>query len=172
MAKLFKITPAIRRLSSNAIDTMIAELGKDCLLVFDSGEAQCPNCIYDSARKASSGTYNGTGPKPFSRPPCPVCHGAGTVVPEPTTRVVRFLIDWQPKPWQFVDTTAIKVPQGMVQTKGYVEEMDSVLQAKYMVVDYQHATFINNRFRLWGEPLPQGNIVSNRYFLALWTRTA
>jgi hypothetical protein len=171
VAKLFKITPAIRRLSANAIDTMIDQLGKDCLLAFDSGDVQCPNCYYDSNRKASSGKYNGTGPKPFTRPPCPVCHGSGMITGQATSRVVRFLIDWQPKPWRYLGNTTATAPQGLVQTKGYVQDMDSVIQAKYIVIDYQNAEFINNRFKLWGEPIPQGNIVPNRYFIAFWSRT-
>lgn len=170
MAKLFKITPAIRRLSSNAIDTMIDQLGKDCLLVFDPKEIQCPNCLYDSARKASSGVYNGTGPRPFTRPPCPVCHGKGTITSESITREVRFLIDWKAKPWDYVDTTAVKTPQGLVQTKGYVEDMDSVLQCHHIIIDHTNDKFINNKFILFGEPVPQGNIVPNRYFIAFWSR--
>jgi hypothetical protein len=172
MAKLFTITAGIRRLSQNAIDTMIDQLGKDCLLVFDSQETQCPNCIYDSIRKTSAGRYNGTGPVPFTRPPCPVCHGKGLIDPTPTTKVVRFLIDWQPKPWLYVDTTGTRMPDGAIRAKGYVSEMDSVLQCKHMIVDYKNNTFENNKFVLLGEPNPSGNIVANRYFTSLWARQA
>lgn len=170
MARLFTITPAIRRLSMNAIDTMIDQLGKDCLLVFEAGESKCPNCNYDAARGASGGVYNGTGPRPFARPPCPVCRGAGVVVAQPVTKVIRCLIDWQPKTYQLFDSTGARAPQGLLSTKGYVSVMDSVIQCHHMIVDYLHADFENNRFTLWGEPTPSGNIVANRYFTAMWTR--
>lgn len=170
MAKLFRITPAIRRLSQNAIDTMISELGKDCLLAFDSPQTECPNCHFDTVTRQSNGVYNGTGPRPFTRPPCPVCRGKGLVGGGESFEVVRFLIDWQPKTWFLVDATGTKVPQGAIQAKGYVTDMPLVLRAKYLVVDYLHAKYESNRFILWGEPTPQGNIVANRYMTTFWTR--
>jgi hypothetical protein len=100
-----------------------------------------------------------------------VCRGRGLVDGQGVTRVARFLIDWRPKYWQFIDTTGIKVPQGVVQTKGFISDMPDVIQAKHIIIDYQHAEFVKAKFYLWGEPIPQGNIVPNRYFIAFWSRS-
>lgn len=171
MAKLFRITPAIRRLSANAIDTMIDELGKMCLLAYDVPGTECPNCYFDPNTKLSNGVYRNGGPRSFTRPPCPVCRGKGMVGGGEAYREVKFLIDWQPKPWLYVDTTQARVPQGMVQIKGYVKDMGLVKQAKYIIIDHVNANYQNNRFMIWGEPIPQGNIVPNRYFIAFWMRS-
>ena len=171
MGKLFKITPSIRRLSANAIDTMIAELGKLCLLAYPTPVAACPNCHFDSASGLSNGVYNGTGPRSFLRPPCPVCRGKGVVGGNDAFNEVKFLIDGQPKPWNFIDTSGIKVPQGMLQVKGFVVDMPKVIQSTYMVVDHNNANYENNKFYLWGEPIPSGNIVANRYFIAFFSRS-
>jgi hypothetical protein len=171
MAKLFTITPAIRRLARDANDTMIEQLGKECLLAFEPTALPCPNCHYDPILKASTGIYNGTGSAPFTHPPCPVCKGAGILKPTGDLFTENlFLIDWQPKPWLFVDTTQIKIPQGIVQTKGFITDMAEVLEAKYIIIDHLNTNFRDNRFVLWGEPIPQGNIVPGRYFIAFWTR--
>src|SRR5688572_31156548 len=113
MAKLFRITPAIRRLSANAIDTMIDELGKLCLLAYETPPTECPNCYFDPTSRASAGTYRPEGPRPFNRPPCPVCRGRGLIGGGEAFKEVKFLIDWQPKPWNFVDTTGVRAPQGL-----------------------------------------------------------
>ncbi len=171
MAKLFTITPAIRRLARDANDTMIEQLGKLCLLAFEPLPSDCPNCHYDPIAKASSGIYNGTGPVPFTTLPCPVCRGAGIVKPSGDLfEEVNFLIDWQPKPWQYVDTTQVRAPQGIVRTKGFVTDMAKVIQAKYIVIDHNNADLRDNRFVLWGDPIPQGNIDPSRYVIAFWTR--
>lgn len=169
MADLFKITPAIRNLAQGAIDSMIDQLGKTCRLVFESPQTACPNCFFDVRTRRSSGVYNNTGPQPFTRPPCPVCHGTGMIGAAETYQDVKFLIDRNPKPWQFVDID-VTLPQGLLQTKGYIVDLPKVLQAKYLIVDPDNSKYETNRYRLWGEPMPSGNIVANRYMVCLWVR--
>lgn len=169
MADLFVIDDSIRQLTFDAVSTMIHQLGKDCNLVFDSLENQCPNCFYDSVNDKSSGVYNGTGPVVFTRPPCPVCRGKGTVVSTPVEQTVKFLIDWQPRTWQFSQPN-VTMPQGLMQTKGFIEDLPLVIQAKYLIVDPTHALYENNRFIKWGEPVPTGNISPNKFFTCLWQR--
>lgn len=171
MPKLFRITPAIRRLAANAIDTMIGELGKDCLLFLPPEKRKCPNCYFDSIQGKSSGKYNGDGPKPFTRPPCPVCRGSGF---DPdvmvNTVVVRFLIEWNPKSFLTIQP-GIQFPQGTVQTKGFVTDLPLVMQSEKIIIDYHNAKFSSHEFVKKGEPIIQGNIVPSRYFVAFWERS-
>lgn len=157
----------------NGIDTLIRQLGKQCKLIYEGEQSQCPNCNFDSTFNRSTNIYNGVGPKPFNRGRCPVCHGTGYLPGGGiTSEVVTFLIDWQPKPWQWEDprNTEIRYPAGLVQTKGFVVDLPKVLQAKYIIVDYLNAVFENNRFVRWNEPVLQGNIVKSKYFIAFWQR--
>lgn len=171
MAKLFRITPAIRRLAANAIDTMIEELGKNCLLFLPPDPEKCPNCHFDSIQGKSSGKYNGTGPRPFTRPPCPVCRGTGL---DPDVRektaVVKFLVEWNQKAFVTIQP-GIQLPQGVVQTKGFISDMPLVIQSTKIIIDYENAKFSSHEFVKRGEPIPQGNIVPSRYFVAFWERS-
>lgn len=169
MADLFTIGPDIRGLARDAVDTMINQLGKDCKLIFDPIQQQCPNCYFDDVNQKSSGVYNTTGPIPFTKPPCPVCRGKGVITTDPISKVKRLLIDWQPKPWQFLPTGVV-VPQGLVQTKGFVTDLPDVLECKHIIIDYENAIYQNHRFVKWGEPIPTGNIVPNRYIICFWQR--
>lgn len=172
MADLFELDAETLATVENGIDSLIHQLGKDCKLIFEGDKQVCNNCIFDSANNRSSNKYNGVGPTPFTTGKCPVCKGAGFLPGTQTTvDYAKFLIDWQPKPWNFVDPNAgIKVPQGLVQTKGFVADLPKVLQAKYLVVDYTNATLIQNKFVRWGEPVLQGNIVKSKYFICFWQR--
>lgn len=169
MPDLFIIDEDIRTLTFDAISTMIHQLGKDCKLIFDPITTQCPNCIFDSVNNTSSGVYNGTGPVSFTRPPCPVCRGVGTIVEDAVEQTVRFLIDWQPKPWLYLPAGTV-VPEGLVQTKGFIEVLPLVIQSNEIIIDPAHALYQNNRFMKWGEPVPTGNIKQNSFFIAFWQR--
>lgn len=169
---LFELDDETLATVENGIDTLINQLGKDCQIIYEPQKQVCPNCIFDPNANRSTNVYNGVGPKPFQSGKCPVCKGVGFLPGSGVmTDVVRFLIDWQPKPWNFVDPNLnVKVPQGLVQTKGFVADMPKVMQAKYIIIDYKNTGLTNNRFILWGEPTIQGNIVKSRYFVARWQR--
>lgn len=170
MSDLFQLDAETLATVENGIDSLIHQLGKQCQIIYESDRQICPNCIFDSNNKRSTNKYNGVGPKPFQTGRCPVCKGSGYLPGQQSTfEVVQLLIDWQPKPWLFVDPN-VTVPQGMVSTKGFIADMPKVLQAKYIIIDYQNANYTSNRFVRWGEPVAQGNIVKSKYFLCFWQR--
>lgn len=64
-----------------------------------------------------------------------------------------------------------KMSQGdLVMAKGFIADMPKVIQAKYIILDYQNAKYENNRFAIWGEPVVQGNIIQTKYFNAFFVR--
>ena len=170
MADLFELDAETLATVENGIDSLIHQLGKDCKIIYESARTVCNNCIYDSINHRSTNQYNTVGPKPFTSGKCPVCRGTGYLPGnETTSEVVQLLVDWQPKPWHFVDPNIV-VPQGLVSTKGFVADMPKVMQAKYIIIDYTNATFNSHKFVRWGEVVLQGNIVKSKYFLAFWQR--
>jgi len=81
------------KLYKTYLTQLIKDLGQTIILYFPQVDSQCPNCIYDTVHKCSSGRYNSTGPKPFTRGICPVCKGAGTLnttITKQVTAIVRF----------------------------------------------------------------------------------
>ena len=45
MAKLFSLSTDVKTIAQNAIDDLIDQLGKDCLLQFPPIQEYCVNCI-------------------------------------------------------------------------------------------------------------------------------
>jgi len=173
VADLFELDADTLQTVEDGIGTLIHQLGKWCQLVYESGNTVCNNCQFDPVTQRSSGIYNGVGPRPFRGGRCPVCKGSGFLPGTGTTvETVQLLMDWQPKPWQFFNPqdTQVRIPQGMVSTKGFAADLPRILQAKYLIVDYLNAEFQNNRFVRWGEPFLTGNIVKSKFFLCFWTR--
>lgn len=174
MADLFELDPQTLATVELGIDSLIHQLGKWCKLIYVFDQVQCNNCLFDSVARKSSGRYNGVGPKPFQGGRCPVCHGSGYIPGEgPQEELIQLLIDWQPKPWLFMGlpySNMEKIPQGMVQTKGFAADMPKLMQAKYLIVDYANALFTSNRFVLWGQPVLTGNILKSKYVVSFWQR--
>jgi hypothetical protein len=173
MADLFQLDPQTLATVENGIDSLIHQLGKQCMLVFDGQPAVCNNCIFDPNTGRSSNVYNGVGPKPFGGGKCPVCHGTGFLPGTQTTQQpVQLLIDWQPKLWQFfnMNDTTLRIPQGLVHSKGFAADLPKVVQAKFVIIDYLNPSYNSSRYRLWGEASLTGNIVKSKYFIAFWER--
>ncbi len=166
MADLFEITDDIREIGESAISSLINQLGKVCLVVFDSeAREQCPNCFFDTDHQRSSGQYNGTGARTFTfGTKCPVCKGTGyNPGTETTTAEVKLLVDWQPKiPKDIIAN--IQTPKALVLAKGFIADMPTVVQAKFVIIDHARAIYGNNRFILFGEPVVQGNIIQGKFF--------
>lgn len=181
MADLFTITQDIKNIGEQAINALINQLGRDCKVVYESQLSEvCSNCFFDSLNQRSTNKYNGTGPRPFTSGKCPVCRGSGFLAgTSNSTDTLKLLIDWQPKQWTIMNTATVqgvtpergKMSQGdLVMAKGFIADMPKVIQAKYIILDYQNAKYENNRFAIWGEPVVQGNIIQTKYFNAFFVR--
>lgn len=165
---LFQITSdtEITGLVRDGIDTMIEELGRPCKIYIEGIKQQCPNCNFDQIQGRSSGIYNGTGPKPFSSPPCPVCKGTGY---DPTTNyqtvIKTFSIKRNLKQQELVAAGITDIPQDVIRIKGYVSDVPPLLQMKYMIIDYLNTDFIEEKCVKLSNPSPTGSIVPGRYFI-------
>lgn len=170
MAKIFTITPQIRKIAADAIDDLIDQLGKDCLLQYDALKIDCPNCIYDISTNRSTNKYQIGGPRPFPTGTlCPVCKGVGTLN-STHTDTVRMLCQWNPRKFNILPGN-LEVPNSWVQTKGYMTDLPKIMQSKKMIIELPITPYIRATFNLWGDPIDAGNIIQGRYFIALWKQS-
>jgi hypothetical protein len=162
---IFTLDDATLSLIASGFDTMIDVLGKPCKLVLDGDRLPCPNCVFDSAAERSSGLYNGTGPRAFASPPCPVCKGTGY---DPATaervEVRTFSIKRNVRPSAVYPPGTLQRPATLARIKGYATDLPLVLQARHVVLDFANAKYLNERYVKVSEPTLEGQIVDSRYF--------
>lgn len=174
------ISDEIRATAQNAIDALMAPvedggLGKHCRLLFDSKKTKCPNCGFDAANKRSNNHYKPGGPQPFPDGSlCPVCMGKG-VTEIPVTRDIIMLCNWNAKSWLpmpgiDLSNLNLQMPNGAVQTKGWIWDLPYVLQSRRAIIDVNVEAMRRYTFTLAGEPITPGNIIQGRYFVTLWKR--
>lgn len=170
MAKLFSLSAEIKQIAKDAIDDLIDQLGKDCLLVYPSVPEKCVNCIADFVGNKSSNHWTSGGPIPFPNGSiCPMCDGEGFHFKE-ITKPIKLLISNNPSQWFIKVPSNVVIPDGSIQTKGYVRDLPNVLQSRKMVMQISIEPIIRFTYNLSGEPIDQGNIVQNEYWVATWNR--
>lgn len=162
MGNVFTLTPDIKAIATGAIDDLITQLGKDCLLVYPPSWTPCVNC-------GAGNRWVTGGPAPFpDGAVCPVCDGSGQRADE-VTATVRMLVAVGPAQFFKKLPVGVQVPDGLIQTKGFVADLPKVLQAREMVL--QPGTLpVKLRYVLAGEPVDAGSIIQNRYFVCEWRR--
>jgi len=75
---------------------------------------------------------------------------------------------WDQKQWVGV-TSGIQVPDGSIQTIGFMKDLPLVLKAKQLIIHDGIKEFKEIRFERAGEHIPMG-LRQNRYFGCLWKR--
>ena len=170
MAKLFTLSNDVKTIAQNAIDDLIDQLGKDCLLLYPPLPEPRNNCILDPIGNKSSNHWFNGGPMPFPNGSiCPMCNGGGFHFKE-MTKPIKLLIANSPSEWFVKFPHNIQVPAGTIQTKGYTTDLPDVLQTRKMVLQVSLQPMIRFTYELAGEPIDQGNIVQGRYWVAMWNR--
>lgn len=158
-------------LFNSGVDAMLnSALADLCTFYYEPTQTDCPNCIFDSIGKKSSGKFQSGGPRPFptgSR--CPVCNGAGTINTQ-QTETTNMLVYWTPKEWRKI-APEIEVRDGetIIMTCGYIKDMPKAQRCQSLVVNVVEAN-IKYNFELYREITPNG-LTDNRYFYAFWKRS-
>ena len=159
------------QLIADAFDTLIELFGRECKLILDGVPQPCPNCTFDRYAGRSTGQYNGSGPMPFDRPPCPVCQGTGSDPATTETTVLRkFTIQRDLDPNTIYPAGAMTRPVTLAKIKGYASDLPLIEQAKYIILDHANATYLNEKYVFASEPSRRGNIVQGRYFICYLER--
>lgn len=125
-------------------EQLITDLGTPVKLIFEESVEKCPNCEYDPVHKASSGRYNGTGPKQFSGGICPVCNGDGKIYTE-VEKNLNCTVNWGKlnENKEFVAKSAGTEEYNYFQIKDLVSKYDDIKSAKYLIVDGVRAELLN-----------------------------
>lgn len=173
MGKLFSIDDEVKSIITDGLDDLITELGKTCTLVYPASRwLSCDNCVYDPIGHKSANRWTTGGPLPFPNGgTCPQCGGKG-MCPVITTENVKFLCEWNPSHFIFpVKNLDIRVPFGILQTKGFLTDMGKVEKCDHLQFEVGVANVGGRSFKLHGEPGDKSNIIQGRYFSCLWLRS-
>ncbi len=148
------------------IDALINQLGKNVWLEFNPIETPCPNCLYDTDRKRSTGIYRVGGPRQFARGrKCPYCKGRGLLRTD-VNECIKCLIKWNPKDARAFGIS-LNQKQGVVRLKTFITAADSLSKANTAIVNYDIVDDLKLRVKLIKGPIPVG-LREDRYCISFW----
>ena len=75
---------------------------------------------------------------------------------------IRLKVYWDEKSW-IKTTSDIAIPDGSIQTIGFMEDLPKILKAKALIVHKEIKDYKELRFERFGEHVPLG-LKQNRYF--------
>lgn len=142
------VTPSIRKTYKDLIKQVIQDLHKPIFVFLTPDKEDCPNCLYDSVNKVSSGNFdssfvapvtifgNTVNPQSFTRGRCPVCYGDGHLEQE-VKRNVKALVKWNPRGSR-KDMEVLPVGRegkAVVRIKVARDDLDLVTGSEYFLVD-------------------------------------
>lgn len=81
---------------------------------------------------------------------------------------IKLKVYWDIKQWVGV-TGNIQIPDGSIQTIGFMKDLPEVLRAKALIVHKDIKDYKELRFERMGEHIPMG-LRQNRYFSCMWRR--
>lgn len=165
------ITPALKKLYTNAVNAMLASDGMTvlCTLVYPSKIESCPNCEINPATKRSAGIYKSGGPLPFDGGLCGYCSGEGKKE-TPQTEPVYLLIVWDYKEWMKAGFH-VQNPAGYAMSLSNIDLLPKIKRAKEIILKSDIEVYTRHRFAREGEPNPLGCCVGDEAFIAtLWKR--
>lgn len=176
MGKIFDIDTATKQVIQDVLDDFLVNnadggMGKTCLIVYPPKVTRCTNCIYDATTNRSSNRPRSGGPVPFAMGgTCPLCSSKG-MMEEAVTEEITLKCNWEFKKFYSPPgDLKLRVPNSVVETKGYLSDLPKLLKAQYLVVNLPIAPYMRQSYTLLGEPGDPGNIIQGRYFLAYWER--
>lgn len=142
--------------------------GVECTLYMPPIPTPCSNCVPDPIGQKSSNIYLNGGPTPFENGQiCPMCGGV-YIIAQQSTETVIFTIEYKIEKFLDILKQTIRYPQNAIQTRGFVSDMQKVLNCTDMEIN-RNAGVAHYRYKLSGEPLIAGKL-SDDYFYAAWER--
>lgn len=117
-------------------EALVADLGTNVQAVSENVTSECPNCDYDYIHKASSGVYNGVGPKPFTRGICPVCKGKGELTTTGSINI-KCTVNWinPTKQDDFHSESGGITETNFFQIKSLISNYEKLKNADYIIVE-------------------------------------
>jgi len=161
--------PNLQQLFNKQLDDYLSSSGLSTECVLNLGATnitECPNCIYDSMLKKSSGIYKSGGPINFARGNlCPFCRGSGQSGSQQTLTIDMAIL-WEYKYW-IIKPVNIENPEGFVQSICHKNYHKDIIRCIDMTVTN---TNINSPiFSLYAEPTPAG-LGDQNYIITQWKK--
>ncbi len=147
------------------ITDMINYLGYDCKLFYPGVFAKCPNCLTDATGHKSFNKFRNGGPVYFpDNTICPVCQGVGNIGTA-TYEVIKLALEIFPQNYrEFAQPEQINLTAGTLDVLGFYADMPKMQRADYIIPFININPNNQNRYRLLGDPLPNGNIAKGCFF--------
>lgn len=82
---------------------------------------------------------------------------------------IKLKVYWDAKEFIAVGNSELNVPDGSIQTIGFMSDLQAVLAAKQLIVHKGIKDIKEMRFARYGEHIPMG-LKQERYFACIWTR--
>lgn len=170
MGRVFDFDSSIKQRMQDALDDLHDLKCKQCRLIYPPRWLACGNCVYDPIGKKSSNRYLNGGPLPFPNASvCPMCSGSGKRASE-QTEIIQLAIEWNPSQWIKLGDQNIRLPDGTILTKGYINLIPKVKKAIEMIAAIDIEGLNQYRYKLYGEPVDRYSIFKYHYFEAYWER--
>ncbi len=97
--------------------------------------------------------------------------GTTTVREVETLTDIKLKVYWDAKEWIGVGTDTLNLPDGTIQTIGFMSDLQKILSAKELIVHKGIKDIKEMRFSRQGEHIPMG-LKQERYFACFWTRVS
>jgi hypothetical protein len=163
---VIQITDELVSIYQSRIDSILNQLGKNILLVFNPKVENCPNCELDKLRKRSSGVHTVGGPIPFSfGQVCPFCKGRG-LLETPVEKCIKVLIKWNPKDAANYGISVSKT-KDIVRFKTFATDYNDLIKCKFAISNYDISDTIKYKVKLIQQPTLIG-LRESRYCISFW----
>lgn len=142
-------------------DGMISNFGINCQLVYTEKVEEITESVPRVKQRRSLNIQNRNDPAAFAR-------GSKKYKTVENTEDIKLRVYWNRKDW--VKIGEIDVPDGAIQTIGYLTDLPKVNKAKSLIVNTDVSGYERYDFVKTAEPFPYG-LQQNRYFVCFWSRT-
>ena len=137
-------------------------------LVYPPIQEDWPNCIKQTLGGRSVNIYTPGGPVPFTTGmPCPYCNGQGVRLSE-VTEDISLRIYWDKRSWISIGVD-IDVPDGAVQTIGYMSDYEKMKKANKLIAYFPDSEE-KASFTRMGEGFPMGFKQNPTQYITLFWR--
>lgn len=159
---MLALSTSLRTKLNSIFDEMIEEWGKTCVLVYP------PKLIVNG----SGGNFRASGNKQTKVPAnSPLSNGEGYKEQE-ITEEIRMSVVTDPRNFYVKFPANVQIPDGMIQTKGFIADLDKVMQATHLIVEPATLIGIKWKYSKYSEPKDIYNVITDRYFYVNWIRSS
>lgn len=171
MGKLFSFDADTKSVIQDALDDIVLELGKDCLLVYPPRMLACANCLPGIGGQPSNRWKHG-GPIPFAAgSACPLCGGSGRRAEE-VTDTVHLSCEWNPKEFKYIfPDVEIRDEFSTLWTKGFLSDAPKIVRADHLRMQVPVEGVSVRKMKLQSMPSDRSSIIQDRYFVCYWSQT-